>query len=148
MVSEYTKKLAAVYNRKLTSVTKLTPTLYDKTDYIIHYRNLKQCQNHGLKLVIINRGMKFKQSPWLKAYIEFNTEQWKKDSNTIEKDFFELLNNSVYGKTLENIRDYMFVKLINDEKKLLKAIAKPSFYSYKIFNSDLAGRFKIYTVQK
>ena len=92
----------------------------------------------GLKLTKVHRVLEFNQSPWLKQYIDFNTEKRKN-----EKDFFKLMNNSVFGKTMENIRKRVDVRLITDEKKLLKYTSKPTFVSSKIFNENLVAVHKI-----
>lgn len=75
----------------------------------------------------------------MKKYVEFNTVQRKNASNSFEKDFFKLLNNSVYGKTLENVRNRINVRLVQEEKKLRKLISSPAFHAYKIFNENLVG---------
>ena len=77
--------------------------LDDKKRYVIHVRNLKQVLNHGLVLKIVRRVMNFNQEAWLKSNIDMNTELRKKAINDFEKDFFKLLKNSVFGKTMENV---------------------------------------------
>ena len=87
--------------------------------------------------------LKFDQSPWLKQYIDFNTEKRKRAKNTFEKDFFKLMNNSVFGKTMENLRKRVDVKLVTNEKKLDKLTSKPTYVSSKIFNQNLMAVHKI-----
>ena len=87
--------------------------------------------------------LEFDQSPWLKQYIDFNTEKRKHARNLFEKDFFKLMNNSVFGKTMENLRKRVDVKLVTNEKKLLKLTSKPTYVSSKIFNENLGSVHKI-----
>ena len=118
-------------------VEKLIPNLRNKTKYVIHYKNLIQCLKAGLKLKKIHRGIKFIESEWMKPYIEMNTNLRTKAKNNFEKDFFKLMNNSVFGKTVENIRNRVNVKLVNTEERLKKLSAKPNYKSCKIFNENL-----------
>ena len=118
-------------------VEKLIPNLRDKTKYVIHYKNLIQCLKLGMKLKKIHRGIKFVESEWVKPYIDMNTNLRTKAKNNFEKDFFKLMNNAVFGKTMENIRNRVDVKLVNTEEKARKLIAKPNFRSCKIFSENL-----------
>ena len=121
-------------------VEKLIPNLRNKTKYVIHYKNLIQCLKAGLKLKKIHRGIKFIESAWLKPYIDKNTNLRTQAKNNFEKDFFKLMNNSVFGKTMENIRNRVNVKLVNTEERLKKLVAKPNLKSPpKIFNENLAS---------
>ena len=98
--------------------------------------------NLGLKLNQVHRVLEFDQSPFLKPYIDFNTQKRARAKNALEKDFFKLMNNSVYGKTMENLRKRIDVTLDTDENELLKFIAKPSFVRTKIFNEVLVAVHK------
>ena len=118
-------------------VEKLIPNLRNKTKYVIHYKNLIQCLKAGLKLKKIHRGIKFIETAWLKPYIDKNTNLRTQAKNNFEKDFFKLMNNSVFGKTMENIRNRVNVKLVNTEERLKKLSAKPNYKSCKIFNENL-----------
>ena len=118
-------------------VEKLIPNLRDKTKYIIHYKNLIQCLKAGMKLTKIHRGIKFIESDWMKPYIEMNTNLRTKAKNNFEKDLYKLMNNSVFGKTMENVRNRVDVKLVNTEEKFKKLVAKPNFRSRKIFSENL-----------
>ena len=121
-------------------VEKLIPNLRDKTKYVIHYKNLIQCLKAGLKLKKIHRGIKFIESKWMKPYIEMNTNLRTKAKNNFEKDFFKLMNNSVFGKTMENIRNRVNVKLVNTQERLRKLVAKPNLKSPpKIFSENLVS---------
>ena len=92
-----------------------------------------------MKLTKIHKVLGFDQSPWLKTYIDFNTEKRKDARNDFEKDFFKLMNNSVFGKTMENLHKRVNVKLINTEKQLKKLTASSLFDYFRIFNEDLAA---------
>lgn len=92
---------------------KLIPNLYNKRNYVIHYRALKQCLKHGLKLSKIHRVVKFNQSPWLAEYINLNTDFRNKATCEFEKDLFKLLNNSIFGKTMENVEQRRDIKLLS-----------------------------------
>ena len=139
MLSNYARKLKKENSVSSGKVSKLVTTLSDKEKYVTHYRNLKQCLEHGMKITKIHRVLEFSQSPWLKEYIDFNTEKRKNAKNSFEKDFFKLMNNSVFGKTMENLRKRVNIELVTDEKRLNKLSSKPTYVSSKIFNEDLVA---------
>ena len=120
-------------------VEKLVPNLRNKTKYVIHYRALIQCLKKGLKLKKIHRGIKFEESAWLKPYIDKNTKLRANAKNNFEKDFFKLMNNSVFGKTMENIRNRVDVKLVNTQEKLRKLVGKPNYKSQEIYSENLVS---------
>jgi len=142
---EYPRKLhdlhidyrLAAKNMELNKNYKLVPNLNNKTKYIIHYRNLKQCLKLGLKLTKVHRILEFNQSDWMKSYIELNTNKRKQARNEFEKDFYKLMNNSVFGKTMENIRNRVDVQLVKNEEQAQKLVNKPNFESFKIFSENL-----------
>ena len=142
MLSPYCKKIAEKFGVKIGLVEKLVPTLFNKERYVLHYRNLQLYMSLGLKLTKIHRALEFDQSPWLKSYIDFNTKKRANAKNSFEKDFFKLMNNSVFGKTMENLRKRQDIKLVTDEENLLRWASKPSFISCKIFNEDLVAVHK------
>ena len=143
MLSDYCKKIVDKFNISSGLVHKLIPTLNDKEKYILHYRNLQSYLSLGLKLKKIHRVLEFDQSPWLKQYIDFNTQKRTHAKNSFEKDFFKLMNNSVFGKTMENIRKRVDVRLVTSKEKLSKLASKPTYVSSKIFNENLVAVHKI-----
>ncbi len=143
MLSNYCKNIQQKYNISTGQVNKLIPTLSNKEKYVLHYRNLQLYLDLGLKITKVHRVLEFDQSPWLKQYIDFNTEKRKHAKNSFEKDFFKLMNNSVFGKTMENLRKRVDVRLVTNEKKLLKLASKPTYVSSKIFNGNLVAVHKI-----
>ena len=96
-----------------------------------------------MKITRVHRVLEFNQSPWLKQYIDFNAKKRKNAKNAFEKDFFKLMNNSVFGKRMENIRKRVDVGLVTDAEKLLKYVSKPTYVSSKIFNENQVAVHKI-----
>ena len=124
---------------KINKVDKLVSTFLPKTNYVLHHKNLKQYLEEGMILKKVHRGITFYQSPWMEPYIRKNTELRKEAKNASEKDFFKLMNNSVFGKTIENIRKRQNVKLIDNKKKALKLSSKPNFDRATIFDEHLVA---------
>ena len=104
MLSKYCKKVADKYEIKVGDVKKIIPNLGNKTNYVAHYRNLQLYLSLGMESTKIHRVLKFKQSDGMKKYIDFNTEKRINAANDFEKDFLKLMINSIYGKTIENLR--------------------------------------------
>ena len=120
-------------------VKKLIPNLWDKNNYVVHYKTLMQYLSLGMKLKKIHRGIKFIESDFLKPYIDKNTNLRTQAKNNFEKDFFKLMNNSVFGKTMENIRNRVNVKLVDAGEQFKKLAAKPNYNGRKIFNENLVS---------
>ena len=117
MLSDYCKEIADEYGIKVGDVRRLIPNLGDKTNYVLHYTNLQLYLSLRMKLTKIDKVLKFKQSDWMKNYIDFNMEKRKNAANSFEKNFFKLMINSVYGKTMKNLQKRINVRLVNNEKK-------------------------------
>ncbi|KYM93980.1 hypothetical protein ALC62_15425 [Cyphomyrmex costatus] len=119
---------------------KLLATLYDKQRYVIHYRSLQQCTRHGLRVTKVHRVLQFAQSAWLRNYIELNTQFSTSTRSDFEKKLYKLMNNAIFGKTMENVRNHVDVKLITtwDGRYGAEAmIAKPNFHSRSVFAENL-----------
>ena len=122
---------------KINGVEKLVPNLYYKKKYVIHVKASAQAVDHGLVIECIHRVIEFKQSAWMKEYIDFNTRLRTAAKNDFEKDFYKLMNNSVFGKSMENIRKHRNIKLVNDEEKYLRNVMHPNFKSGTLLGPDL-----------
>ena len=139
MLSKYCYNIAKKFDIKLGEVKKVVPSLENRTKYITHYKNLLLYMSLGIKVTNIHRILKFKQSRWMKKYIDFNTQKRMAAVNKFEKDFFKLMINSVYGKTMENLRNRIDVKLVNDIKKYLRWVRRPNFVLRKLFDENFAA---------
>ena len=117
---------------------KLVCNLFNKKKYVVHINMLKQALNHGLKLKKIHRVIKFNQKEWLKPYIDMNTELRKAAKNDFEKDLFKLMNNSVFRKTMENIRKHRDIKLVTTDKKRSKLVSEPNYHTINLISEDLS----------
>ena len=120
-------------------VEKLIPNLNDKKNYVIHHETLKLYLSLGLKLTKIHRGITFEESAWLKPYIDLNTDLRAKAQNDFEKDFFKLMNNSVFGKTMENIRNRVDIRLVTRVSQAKRLTCRPNYQHHTIFSKKLAA---------
>ena len=123
--------------RKSSKSTKLITSLEDKGKYVVHISALKQALNHGLKLMKVHRVIKFRQEAWLRPYIDMNTKLRKDAKNEFEKDFFKLMNNSVFGKTMENVRNHRDIELVVTNARRKKLMPEPNYHTCKHFSEDL-----------
>ena len=124
------------YRRTVTE--KLMLTFYDKNNYIIHFKNLKLYLSLGLELREIHRVIQFKQKRFLKKYIEKNTKLRQNSKNDFERDLFKLMNNSVFGKSIQDQRKHVNIKLALTEKQASKYLSKPNFEQFLILDKDKA----------
>ena len=144
---EYPEKLHDLHNDYplaperliVNKVEKLIPNLNDKTKYVIHHETLKLYLSLGLKLTKIHRGITFEESAWLKPYIDLNTDLRAKATNDFEKDFFKLMNNSVFGKTMENIRNRVDIRLVTRVSQAKRLTCRPNYQHHTIFSKNLAA---------
>ena len=123
---------------KIDKCKKLVCNLLNKKKYVVHINSLKQALNHGLKLKKIHRVIEFNQKAWLKPYIDMNTELRKVTDNDFEKDFYKLMNNAVFGKTMENIRKHRDIKLVTTDKKRSKLVSEPNYHTINLISEDLS----------
>ena len=118
---------------------KLIPNLGNKTNYLLHYRNVHLYLYFGMKLAKIHGMLKFKQSDWMKICIDFNTERRTNAANSFEKDFFKLMINCLYEKTMKNVRKRINARLVNNEKEFLKCTSRPTHITHQIFDKNYAA---------
>ena len=142
---EYPKKLWKSHNYyplapekiKVDNVENLICSFKPKKHYVLQYRNLKQYLEEGMILKKVHRGIKFYQSKWMRPYIRKNTDLRKLATNAFGKDIFKLMNNSVFGKTIENIRKRQNVILVDNKDLAYKLSSKPNFDRSTIFDENL-----------
>ena len=127
ILSPYSQSLAKSLGYKSTNIKKLVPNLRDKHKYILHHRNLKLYTQLGLEVIQIHRVLKFNQASWMKPYIDFNTEKRLQAQSVFEQDFFKYLINSCYGKTIENVRKRIDIRLVTCPPKNEKISIKTNF---------------------
>ena len=140
-LSEYQKDLLEYlknYGYRRAPTEKLLTTFYSKEKYKLHFRNLKLYLNMGMKLLKIHRVLKFKQSKYLRKFIKLNTNLRKNSKNEFEKEFFKLMNNSIYGKSIQNQRNQVNIKLCLNEKQARKWLIKPNYQSFTILDENKA----------
>ena len=121
-------------NVEVNGTKKLIPHFRNRKNYVIHHKGLQQCLKYGI--------IKYEESDFLSEYIASNTESRKDAKNEFEKDFYKLMNNSVFGKTMENVRERSKIQIVNEQKteRLEKLIAKPNYKGAFVFeNSNLVS---------
>ena len=136
MLSPFQLEIKKEYDIKVGVTNKLIPNLYPKNNYVVHYRSLQYYLSQGAKLITVHKILEFKQSAWMKPYIEFNTERRKEATNEADKNLFKLLNNAAYGKTMENMRKRMKVRVTTTEKDYIKYASRTTFINHKIYDKD------------
>ena len=142
---DYPKELHDLHNEyplapekiKVSGVKKLIPNLKDKEKYVIHHENLKQYLEMGIRLKKIHKGIKFEEENFMKKYIDLNNSLRKQANNEFEKEFFKWMNNSVFGKTMENVRNRVDIQLCKNGEKAKKMFSKFNFERCTIFSNHL-----------
>ena len=143
---KYPKELHDLYSNlpflpkkmKIDKCNKLVCDLYNKKKYVVHIKSLKQALNHGLKLKRLHRVIEFHQKAWLKPHIDMNTELRKLAKDDFEKDLFKLMNNAVFGKTMENIRKHRDIKIVTTDKKRNKLVSETNYHTMNYISEDLS----------
>jgi hypothetical protein len=136
-LSSYQKELQP--KNKYTICEKLVPNLRNKSQYWIHYRNLKFALSHGLKLKAIHNVIEFKQRAWMKPFIDFNTKMRADSKSDFQKDLFKLMNNACFGKTMENMRNRRDIQALRTDSLAFKRwVADPRYRGRKLIDEDLA----------
>ena len=143
MLSDYQKQVFKIYydgkSPKDEKTSKLILNLKDKEKYVVHIKTLQYYLKMGMKMTKVHRIIKFQQRAWLKPWIDFNTGKRKEAKSDFEKDLFKLMNNSVYGKTMEDKRNHMDFELVDNEVRYEKCVNNPTFKNRFIINENLVG---------
>ena len=120
---------------KKEKVEKLITSAVDEEKYVIQISALKEALDHGLILKKVHRVIEFRQEAWLKPYIDMNTKLRTEARNDFEKDFFKLMNNSVFGKTMENVRNHRDIKLVTTNERRNKLVSEPNYHTTKLIGN-------------
>jgi hypothetical protein len=139
MLSPWSKDMRDELQLSSHPMRKLTPNLYPKQKYLVHYRNLQLYLKLGMVLGKIHRVLRFNQSAWMAPYIIENTRMRQQATSDFEKNLYKLMNNSVFGKSMENVFRYKKIFLTADERKLLKLRSSPMYSSSEMFGEDLVA---------
>ena len=123
---------------EISKCKKLVCNLYDKKKCSTHKFIKTSINKSRVKVKKIHRIIEFNQKAWLKPYIDMNTELQELARNDFEKDLFKLMNNSVFGKTMENIRKHRDIKLVTTDKKRSKLVSEPNFHHINLISEDLS----------
>ena len=140
-MSEYQRRLMSDLDLTMPNTEKLVLTLEDKEKYVVHYSNQQFYLRQGMRLKKVHRVIEFDQEPWMEPYIRMKTDFRKLAKSDFETGFYKLMNNSVFGKTMENLRNRVDVKIVRDweNDKIRKMLSSPSFDRFTIFGNDMAG---------
>ena len=122
---------------RINRCNKLICNLSDKNKYVVHIKSLKQALNHGLILKKVRRVISFYQEPWLKQYIITNTEERNKADSDFKKDFYKLMCNAVFGKSMEQVRNHRDIRLVTTNKRRNQLVSEPNYHSTKWFSEEL-----------
>ena len=140
-MSEYLRRLMRDLGLEPPNTEKPVLTLEDKEKYVVHYKNLQFYPRQGLRLKKVHRVQEFDQEPCMEPYIRMNTEFRKQARSDFGTDFYKLMNNSVFGKTMENLRNRIDVKIVREweQTKIRKLVSDPAYNRFTVFSNDMAG---------
>jgi len=140
-MSEYQKRMMDDLGLDFSKSEKLVFTLENKSNDIVHCKNLQFYISQGMRLKKVPRVIEFDQEPWMEPYIQMNTEFRKEGKSEFETNFYRLMNNLVFGKTMENLRNRVDVKIVRswETDNIRRLVASPSYARHEIFGNDLAG---------
>jgi len=138
ILSDYQKEMKVKLGLKNTT-QKLIPNLYPKTKYTVHFKNLQYYVNKGMVITKIHRVLKFHQTYWLRQYIDFNTEKRKLAKSSEEKNNYKYMVNSIYGRSLMDVRSHLDVRVIHNDKQAKRLIAKPNYAGFHKINDELVA---------
>jgi len=140
-MSGYQKRMLADLELKFPKSEKLVLTLEDKSKYVVHYRNLQLYLKQGMRSKKVSWVLEFDQERCMEPYIRMNTEFWKEAKNEFKTNFYKLMNNLVFGKTMENLRKCLDMKIVRswEKDKIRRLVASPSYARHEIFRNDMGG---------
>ena len=142
---EYPKKLfnhhkdypVLAGRKKIGKCEKLICDMQGKENYVDHIKVTKQALNRGLILQRAHRVIQLNQEAWMKLYIDMNTKLRKEAKNEFDKDFFKLMNNAFFGKTMEDVRNYRHIKLVTTDKRRNQLVSEPNYHTSKYVSEHL-----------
>ena len=137
MLSPFRLDIINEYGIKVGTTNKLIPNLIPKKNYVVHYRNLKYYLSKGRILTKVHKILEFRQSPLMKPYIDFNTQKRMEATNEADKSFLKLMINSVYGKTMENMRKRMKIRIIKNARDHLEYTSRTTYINNKYSGRNL-----------
>ena len=124
---------------KINKCSKLACNLYNKNKYFVHIGSLKQVLDHGLILKKFHGVVQFNEKAWLKEYIDMNTELKKHAKSDFEKEFFKLMNNSVFGKTMDNVKKHRDIKVVATDKRRNYLVLEPNYHNKMVFRKPISN---------
>ena len=122
---------------KINTCNKLVCNLHDKNNYTVHIKSLMQVLDHGIILKKVHIVIQFNQEASLKDHLDMNTKLRTEARKEFEKRFFKLMNNSVFGMTLEKVRKHRYIKLVTKDKRRNQLLSEPTYHTIILFSENL-----------